>query len=66
MSRPPESAPTWVNSSPSPLRSLSNPVGCRYSDGAHELGVRIDLGLRPWRLRCTHRGGATVLHDLPT
>jgi hypothetical protein len=23
--------------------------------------VRIDLGLPPWRLRCTHRGGATVL-----
>ena len=39
----------------------TEPVGCRYSDRAHELGVRIDLGLPPWRLRCTHRGGATVL-----
>jgi hypothetical protein len=26
--------------------------------------VRIDLGLLPWRLRCPHRGGATVLPRL--
>jgi hypothetical protein len=36
-------------------------VGCRYSDRAHELGVRIDLGLPPRRLRGGCSGDATVL-----
>jgi putative transposase len=32
-------------------------LGCRYSDRTLELGVRIELGLRPWRRCCSHRGG---------
>jgi transposase len=41
-----------------------DPVGCRYSDGAHELGGHFDLGLLLWRLRCPHRGGHPVLPRL--
>jgi putative transposase len=41
-----------------------DPVGCRYSDGAHELGGHFDLGLLLWRLRCPHRGGHPMLPRL--
>jgi hypothetical protein len=40
------------------------PVGCRYSDRAHELGVRFDLGLLPWRLRCPTAEATPVLPRL--
>jgi putative transposase len=43
---------------------MLGPVGCRYPDRILELGVRIDLGLLPWRLSCSHRGGHPVLPRL--
>ena len=57
----PPTRSTHNTSTPTGWSASSTPVRCGYSDRAHALGVRIDLGLPPWRLRCTPRGGATVL-----